>query len=221
MKNRGILWKLATVLSTLFAVLFCGLWIKHVVPAAESANWITAIATVAALIAAGIAAGAALGQLKLLRLDAEARAKDERLAQARRVFLVTTPPSSSVGEGKLVLYNNSTEPVEHIELHIRTPEKVIHIIHGTTLTPTGLDGTEFPLMARRIAEEVRPWQGRPALDADGNHVGGWGAHPYEVRMIFRDAGGRTWLRREGHGLSEVVGDRASFLPSKPLSLLGD
>lgn len=212
------MWTIATAISLLGAVTFCFLWIRHVVPAEDSADWLTAIATVAALAAATVAAGAALGQLRLLRLDAEERVKDERRAQAKGVYLMTHAPSRSdkSEHGSIVLYNTSTEPIDHIELHVRTPGGNHCLVIGTWLTPTGRSGTAFPKVAEQIADIVRPWQLKEEHDEDGNLKRKWGGHPYEVRMIFRDSAGRYWLRQEGYALKEVVGNESDYLPDTPL-----
>lgn len=216
-KLRSILWELVPFLPVATTALFCWLWLAQVVPAADSATWVTAVATVAALITAGIAAAAALGQLRLLRLDSEERAKDARLAQARGVYLTTAAPShvDKTSSAKIVVYNNSTEPVDRIELHVRTPGEAIEIPVGS-LTPTGLTGHELTAEAEFITGRIRPWQMKLVEDRPGRKAL-WGPSPYEIRMTFRDSGGRWWLRIEGHPLTEIRGAVDDYIPRTPLT----
>jgi len=219
-KLRTILWELVPFLPISTSALFCWLWLSQVVPAEHSADWVSAIATVLALAAAAAAAWAALGQLRLLRLDAEERVKDARLAQARGIYFVSSPPphTDKTTPGTIVLYNNTAEPVDRVDLHLRTPGEAMDFRLGLTLTPNGFEGSPQPEIAEEVAKRIRPWQMKKieSEDASGRTVGIWGPGCYELRMTFRDSSGRWWLRREGHGLEEIVGDKDDYIPRTPI-----
>jgi hypothetical protein len=217
---RKALWELVPLFPVATSAVFCYLWLAQVVPASDSAEWITTIATVAALITAGVAAAAALGQLRLLRIDAEERAQDERKAQARRIYLTTNGPSllEEPSEAKIVLYNNSTEPVDRIQLHLRTPGEVKDFFMGT-LAPTGLSGESQPEIVEEIANKIRAWQGK-LIDLGSASTGKvfWGPDCFQIRMTFRDSAGRWWLRREGYDLIEITRDVDNHMPRTPMGL---
>lgn len=215
-KIRSIMWELAPLLPVATTALFCYLWLAQVVPANDQAAWVSAVATVAALITAGVAAAAALGQLRLLRVDAEERAKDARLAQARGVYLTTAPPShlDKSSSAKVVLYNNSTEPIDRISLYLRTPGEAMDI-HVGSLTPTGLTGHSPAGVEDLVAKHIRPWQMKLVEEPGRKSL--WGPGCYEMRMTFRDSGGRWWLRREGQPLIEIKGAVDDYIPRTPLT----